>query len=106
MAHAGSGTTPGGPKLNLVVNKCFYFGAMELLQTPLSRDLEGPCGGPGPAYLLITPFYGTCGDVGLAQETSSAGLRPHMVGLSPESGWPPGSSVAMGLDPSGVGTHI
>jgi hypothetical protein len=36
--------------------------------------------------LLITPLYGASGDAGLAQETSLAGPRSHMVGPSPESG--------------------
>jgi hypothetical protein len=44
---------------------------------PLSEEPEEPCGGLGPARgdpdiwlkLLITPFYGTCGDAGLAQKT-------------------------------------
>ena len=77
---------------------------MELLQIPLYGDLEGQCGGPSPALggpdlwskLLITPFYGTCGDADLAQETSLAGPMPHMVGPIPKSGWPPSSSMAMG----------
>jgi|SRR5688572_17946467 hypothetical protein len=63
---------------------------------PLPGDPVGPCEGLDPVRgnsdlrpkLLITPFYGTCGDTGSAQVTSPAGPKPHMTGLNPESGWP------------------